>query len=124
MSAATAALASVSVTVRPLIAGAPLRLTVVSLPPAVFFTVKAAFARPAAAPSVSLKVRVSAVPETDAPDTVGADPSTLWLVLAATAACARAAAAPAPERSVPPFASSVFATTATPALDASPAATV
>ena len=66
---------------------------------------------------------VSAVPATDALATVGTTPSTLWSVLAATAACASAASVPAAERSVPPFFSSVFTTTATPALEASPAAT-
>ena len=72
VSAETTAAVRVRVTVAPLIDGEPLRPTACSLPPeAVFFTVKALFARLAAAARSSLKVMTSAVPLTVALWNVG-----------------------------------------------------
>ena len=126
MSVATTAAASVSVTVVPLIAGAtvPLRETVCSVPARVRFTVNDPLARLAAAPRSSSKVSVSVAPETDALDTVGRSPSTVWLALAATAAWVSVAAFEAPSAMAPPLSASAFAPTAIPSLSASPSATV
>ena len=62
-----------SVTVLPLIAGVPLSVTVISVPPKVgsSSTVKALLASDAAAPRSSLNVRVRVVPVTSNDDTVG-----------------------------------------------------
>ena len=68
-------MASVSVTVLPEIEGVLLSVCVV--PPLPFFTVKALFARDAAAPSSSLNVITSDVPFTVAETNVGAAVS--WL---------------------------------------------
>ena len=51
---------------------------------------------------------------------LGAVPSTLWLVLAATFGWASFAPMPDAARSVAPFFSSVLATTATPVVEVSP----
>ena len=83
------AVASVSVTVDPEMEGLPLSVCVV--PPLPFFTVKAPFAREAAAPRSSLKVITSDVPFTVAETNVGFVVSTLWLDSAACAAWSRSA---------------------------------
>ena len=69
----TTAVASVSVTLAPLIDGEPASATAVSEPPdGVFFTAKALLARFAAAARVSLKATTSVAPSTVAPVAVGA----------------------------------------------------
>ena len=95
------------------------------MPPAgVFFTVKAELARELAAPSASLKVSVSVVPETAALDSVGRTVSTVWSALAASAAWSSVAAFEDPSSMVPPLSASAFCATVMPSLSASPAATV
>ena len=100
------------------------RETVASVPARVRFTVKAELARELAAPSVSLKVRVSVVPLTAALDSVGRTPSTLWSVLAATAAWVSTGVFEELSAMVPPLSASAFAPTAIPSVSSSPAATV
>ena len=89
-------------------------------------TVKAlpAGAEPEPSSRGSSKVSVSVAPSTAADTNPGAAVSTLWPASASRPAWDSAASAPAAERSVPPFASSVSATTATPPADASPATAV
>ena len=112
MSVAVTAVARVSVTAVTLIAGdvPAFRETVPSVPPAgVFFTVKAELARELAAPSASLKVSVSAVPETAALDSVGRTVSTVWSALAASAAWVSVAAFEDESPMVPPLSASASA---------------
>ena len=95
------------------------------MPPAgVFFTVNDALARLAAAPSASSKVSVRVVPSTAALLSVGRTPSTVWSVLAASAAWSSVAAFPDPSAIAPPLSSSASCATAMPSLSASPSATV
>ena len=128
MSVPATALASVSVSVAPESDGEPLSVTVCSLPPCgVFFTVKAPFARFAAAARFSLKMTVSFVPDTTVLRTVGRTPSTLWLPSAATAGCripVAGGAFSARSAIAPPFSASPFWTTDMPSVSASPSATV
>ena len=125
------AVASVSVTILPAIAGAVLpSVCVASEPPAgVFFTVNALFARLAAAARSSLKTSTRFVSAACADTRRGAAASTVW---SDNAGCARwprpalicSAGSVCLNLMVPPFRSTLSAAHARPSWSSSPAATV
>ena len=115
---------SVTVATRPAIVATAVALPVcvVVVPSSVALTVNRLLD---AAVTLSLKVILSVCPSTVALTKVGATPSTLWSVLAATAVCVRVAPTVAPARLIvtPIGRLSLFAAKPSPS-EASPAATV
>ena len=102
-------------TTLPAIDGIPLRLTVSSAPPdGVFFTVNAEFARCAAAPSASSKVRMSSASVTAAAPSVGRTASTRWPEPSTTGAWVSVASLPDASLMSPPLSSSASAGTPKP----------